>query len=225
MKALQKVRPARGLELRDVAQPGDPGHGEAIVEVRATGLCGTDLHIYEWTPGYEAMTASMPVTLGHEFSGTIAAIGSGVRGIAVGTLVAVRPSVVCGRCATCVAGDFDASEGKDRRHARWRTGQAGQRSGGELRRCSSGRRCGHCRTDGADDRQRGSRDDGGHQERRSCPRPWPRQHRTGCRAVRAGGRRRPGGDCRWDDSLRLDVLQRMGFDDAVDLANGRLPTH
>ena len=50
----------------------------------------------------------MPVTLGHEFSGTIAAIGPGVRGIAVGTLVAVRPSVVCGRCATCVAGDFDA---------------------------------------------------------------------------------------------------------------------
>ena len=84
----------------------------------------------------------------------------------------------------------------DRRHARWRTGQAGQRSRGELRRCSSGRRCGHRRTDGADDRQRGSREDGGHQEGRSCPRPGPWQHRTGCRAVRAGGRRRSGGDCR-----------------------------
>ena len=108
MKALQKVRPAYGLELRDVARPEEPGHGEVIVEVRATGLCGTDLHIFEWTPGYEAMTRSMPVTLGHEFSGTIAALGPGVRGIAVGTLVAVRPSVVCGRCATCVAGDFDA---------------------------------------------------------------------------------------------------------------------
>jgi threonine 3-dehydrogenase len=108
MKALQKVRPAYGLEWRDVAQPGEPGHGEAIVEVRATGLCGTDLHIYEWTPGYEAMTRSMPVTLGHEFSGTIAAIGPGVRGVTVGALVAVRPSVVCGRCASCVAGDVEA---------------------------------------------------------------------------------------------------------------------
>jgi len=108
MKALQKVRPAQGLELRDVARPGEPGPGEAIIEVRATGLCGTDLHIYEWTPGYEAMTQSMPVTLGHEFSGTIAAIGPGVQGVTVGALIAVRPSVVCGRCAACVSGDVEA---------------------------------------------------------------------------------------------------------------------
>ena len=108
MKALQKVHPAFGLELRDVAQPPSPAPGEVIVEVLATGLCGTDVHIYEWTSGYEAMTKAMPVTLGHEFSGTIAAVGAGVQGIEVGALVAVRPSVVCGRCQACLAGNADA---------------------------------------------------------------------------------------------------------------------
>ena len=108
MKALQKTRPAFGLELRDVAPPDLPGAGEVIVEVQAAGLCGTDLHIYEWTPGYEAMTAVMPVTLGHEFSGTIAAVGPGVPGIPVAALVVVRPSIACGRCDACRSGDADA---------------------------------------------------------------------------------------------------------------------
>jgi threonine dehydrogenase-like Zn-dependent dehydrogenase len=107
MKALQKTKPAFGLELREIAAPESPGPGEALVAVGATGVCGTDVHIYEWTPGYEAMTKAMPVTLGHEFAGTVAAVGPGVEGVAAGTLVAVQPSVVCGRCAACVAGDED----------------------------------------------------------------------------------------------------------------------
>src|SRR6266567_5559350 len=107
MKALQKTRPSFGLELREVAAPGSPGSGEVIVAVGATGVCGTDIHIYEWTPGYEAMTKSMPVTLGHEFSGTVAAVGSDVQGIDHGALVAVRPSVVCGRCPACVTGNSE----------------------------------------------------------------------------------------------------------------------
>jgi threonine 3-dehydrogenase len=108
MKALQKTRPAFGLELRDIPQPESPETGEVIVEVLATGLCGTDLHIYEWTAGYEAMTHALPVTLGHEFSGTVAAVGAGVQDIARGALVAVRPSVVCGTCTACLAGNADA---------------------------------------------------------------------------------------------------------------------
>ena len=108
MKALQKTRPAFGLELRDLPAPGSPGPGEVVVAVGAAGVCGTDVHIYEWTPGYEIMTKAMPVTLGHEFAGTVAAVGPGVEGIAAGALVAVRPSIVCGRCAACVAGNGDA---------------------------------------------------------------------------------------------------------------------
>jgi threonine dehydrogenase-like Zn-dependent dehydrogenase len=108
MKALQKTRPAFGLALREIGAPDSPGPGEVLVAVGATGVCGTDVHIYEWTPGYEAMTKAMPVTLGHEFAGTVAAVGPGVEGIAAGALVAVRPSIVCGRCAACAAGDADS---------------------------------------------------------------------------------------------------------------------
>ena len=78
-----------------------------VVRVGAVGICGTDLHIYEWSGGYEAMTPAMPVTLGHEFSGTIEAVGTGCGDLAAGMLVAVRPSVVCGQCAACRAGDAD----------------------------------------------------------------------------------------------------------------------
>jgi threonine 3-dehydrogenase len=107
MKALQKTRPAFGVEFRELPSPAAPGPGEVAVAVGATGVCGTDVHIYEWTPGYEAMEKAMPVTLGHEFAGTIAAVGPGVDDAVVGALVAVRPSIVCGRCAACVAGERD----------------------------------------------------------------------------------------------------------------------
>jgi len=112
MKALQKTQPVFGLELRDVPRPASPAPGEVIVEVLATGICGTDLHIYEWTAGYEVMTKAMPVTLGHEFSGTIAAVGAGVQSLRVGALVAIRPSVVCGRCPACLAGNSDACKNR-----------------------------------------------------------------------------------------------------------------
>jgi threonine 3-dehydrogenase len=107
MLALQKIEPAFGLVLRDVPPPV-PGPGEVVIEVGATGVCGTDLHIYEWTPGYEAMASRMPVTIGHELAGTVAAIGPGVTGLAEGISVTARPSVVCGRCPACVAGNSDA---------------------------------------------------------------------------------------------------------------------
>jgi threonine dehydrogenase-like Zn-dependent dehydrogenase len=106
MKALQKIQPAFGLEYRDVPSP-TPAPGEVIVAVGATGVCGTDVHIYEWTGGYEIMRHAMPVTIGHEFAGAVAAIGAGVQGLTEGTRVAVRPSVVCGQCAACVAGNSD----------------------------------------------------------------------------------------------------------------------
>ena len=107
MIALQKIQPAFGLEYRDVPQPAAPAPGEVIVAVGATGVCGTDVHIYEWTGGYDIMQKAMPVTIGHEFAGTIAAVGAGVAGLKAGTRIAVRPSVVCGHCANCCADDSD----------------------------------------------------------------------------------------------------------------------
>ncbi|MFN0159663.1 MAG: zinc-binding dehydrogenase [Burkholderiales bacterium] len=108
MLALRKTRPAPGLELCEAPEPRPPGAGEVLLQVRATGVCGTDLHIDEWTPSYRFAAPSLPVTVGHEFSATVHTLGAGVTGLAPGSLVAVRPSVVCGTCVACVIGDFDA---------------------------------------------------------------------------------------------------------------------
>jgi len=105
MIALQKTAPAFGVEMRDVPPPAAPAVGEVIVAVEAACVCGSDLHIYEWSPGYGFMADALPVTLGHEFAGRIAAVGAKVAGLREGDLVTVRPSVVCDRCAACTRGD------------------------------------------------------------------------------------------------------------------------
>jgi threonine dehydrogenase-like Zn-dependent dehydrogenase len=107
MKALRKLAPGQGLSLEDVEPVRAPAPGEVVVAVRAVGVCGTDLHIDEWTASYHFMAPSLPVTLGHEFSGVIRAVGEGVAGLAVGQLVSARPSTTCGVCAACVAGEPD----------------------------------------------------------------------------------------------------------------------
>lgn len=107
MLALQKVRPGVGVEFRMVEAPAEVPPGEVLIRVHAAGICGTDLHIAEWTPGYESMESAMPVTLGHEFSGTIEKVGAGLDPALVGTRVTARPSTTCGRCAACLAGDED----------------------------------------------------------------------------------------------------------------------
>lgn len=107
MQALQKTRPEFGLELRDVPEPAAPAAGEVLIEVTAAGICGSDLHIYEWTPGYEFVQPAMPVTLGHEFAGRIAALGTDVSGLSLGDRVTVMPSVTCGTCAACRVQDYD----------------------------------------------------------------------------------------------------------------------
>lgn len=107
VKALQKTAPAFGLELRDVPDPAAPGVGEILLDVTAAGICGSDLHIYEWSGGYEFVTPAMPVTLGHEFAGRVIAVGTGVAGLQPGDRVTVMPSVTCGTCAACTARDYD----------------------------------------------------------------------------------------------------------------------
>lgn len=75
------------------------------MRVEAAGICGSDLHIEDWSGGYEFLESAMPVTLGHEFAGRVLASGAG--GLAVGTRAVVIPSVTCGACAACRAGEPD----------------------------------------------------------------------------------------------------------------------
>lgn len=106
MKSLRKTSPAHGLQLQD-AECKSPGDAEVLIRVKATGVCGTDLHIDEWTSSYHFMTPALPVTIGHEFSGEVVEVGSDVTGLNIGQLVTVRPSVVCGVCPACSAGQPD----------------------------------------------------------------------------------------------------------------------
>jgi threonine dehydrogenase-like Zn-dependent dehydrogenase len=112
MLAVRKIEPSLGLSVCETSAPDAPGRGEVLIEVAAAGICGTDVHIYEWTPGYELMTSAMPVTVGHEFAGTVQAVGPEVRDIAVGARVVVRPSVVCGHCRACREENADLCENR-----------------------------------------------------------------------------------------------------------------
>jgi threonine 3-dehydrogenase len=107
MQALRKTQPAHGLSLTQAPKP-ELLPDEVLLRVHSTGVCGTDLHIAEWTASYHFLAPALPVTIGHEFSGQVAAWGANAQGLAVGQLVAVRPSVTCGRCAACTSGEFDA---------------------------------------------------------------------------------------------------------------------
>lgn len=112
MLALRKLRPEPGIALHEVALPVELGKDDVRIAVEATGICGTDLHIAAWTSGYGSMREAMPVTLGHEFCGMIQAAGANVPADALGRRVTVRPSVLCHRCAACVAGDADHCTGR-----------------------------------------------------------------------------------------------------------------
>jgi threonine 3-dehydrogenase len=102
VKALVKTRPGPGLELVDITVPV-VGAGDVLVKVKATGICGTDLHIESWDE-WAQKALRPPVTVGHEFSGEVVEIGSGVTDVAVGDLVSGEGHLVCGRCRNCRAG-------------------------------------------------------------------------------------------------------------------------
>jgi threonine 3-dehydrogenase len=102
MKALVKSRAARGLWLEDVPEP-EPGINDVKIRVLCTGICGTDLHIYDWNDWARA-TIPVPLVIGHEFAGDVVAVGSNVADLHPGDLVSGEGHVVCGRCRNCLAG-------------------------------------------------------------------------------------------------------------------------
>jgi threonine 3-dehydrogenase len=102
VKALVKARAEAGLVSEDVPVP-EIGRDDVLIRVRRTGVCGTDLHIYEWD-GWAQANIAAPLVIGHEFAGEIVAVGSDVADLREGDVVSGEGHLVCGRCRNCMAG-------------------------------------------------------------------------------------------------------------------------
>lgn len=102
MKALVKRERAPGLWLEDVPEP-KYGINDVLIRVGRTGICGTDVHIYNWD-AWAQRTIPVPMVVGHEFVGEVVAVGSNVVDFRPGDIVSGEGHVVCGRCRNCLAG-------------------------------------------------------------------------------------------------------------------------
>jgi threonine 3-dehydrogenase len=102
MKALVKAKRDVGLELQDVPFP-TIGINDCLIKIDKTGICGTDLHIYNWD-AWAQKTIPVPMVVGHEFVGEIVEVGSNVTDFFPGEVVSGEGHVVCGRCRNCLAG-------------------------------------------------------------------------------------------------------------------------
>jgi threonine 3-dehydrogenase len=102
MKALVKASAEPGLWVQDVPIPA-LGRDDVLIRVLRAGVCGTDLHIYEWD-GWARANVPVPLVVGHEFVGEIVELGSDVADLRSGDLVSAEGHIVCGRCRNCMAG-------------------------------------------------------------------------------------------------------------------------
>jgi threonine 3-dehydrogenase len=102
MRALVKSRAEPGLWLEDVPEP-EYGINDVLIRVHRTGICGTDVHIYNWD-AWAQRTIPVPLVIGHEFAGEIVAVGDNVSDFHPGDMVSGEGHVVCGRCRNCMAG-------------------------------------------------------------------------------------------------------------------------
>ena len=102
MKALVKKEAARGLWLEEVPEP-KVGINDVLIRIDRTGICGTDLHIYNWDE-WAQKTIPVPLVVGHEFVGEVVEVGSNVSDFHPGEVVSGEGHVVCGRCRNCMAG-------------------------------------------------------------------------------------------------------------------------
>ena len=103
MKALVKASAGPGFALRDVPEP-TIRDDEVLIQVRRAGVCGTDVHIYEWDQ-WASNRCRPPFTVGHEFAGDVVQVGSLVQDVKVGERVTAEGHIVCGRCHLCRTGN------------------------------------------------------------------------------------------------------------------------
>ena len=193
MQALRKTRPEAGLELVDMPAPVvDADSSDVLVKVSATGICGSDLHVDDWTPSYAFITPSIPVTIGHEFVGVAQTGPTGRPARGRSSLGHVR------RLRRLRRGRprWLREAPRHRHDARWRLRALGPGSVAQLRagarqperRARSAHRAAHHLDAGASHRRRRGRparagDGPGHH------RPGHRRAGTPCRREAGGGQR------------------------------------
>ncbi|MEL7424084.1 MAG: L-threonine 3-dehydrogenase [Bacteroidota bacterium] len=102
MKALVKAKSEKGIWLQDVPMP-EVGHDEVLIKVSKTAICGTDLHIYLWDH-WAQQTIPIGLTIGHEYMGHVAKVGSLVKAFKEGDRVTSEGHIACGRCRNCRRG-------------------------------------------------------------------------------------------------------------------------
>ena len=102
----QAVMQAPGTIVFREVEPPVPGAGQVRIRVRRIGVCGSDIHVFHGKHPF----VRYPLIQGHEFAGLIEAVGPGVAGVAVGDAVTATPQEVCGTCAPCRRGQYNACE-------------------------------------------------------------------------------------------------------------------
>jgi threonine 3-dehydrogenase len=108
MQAVRKLDASPGLVLDEVPVPR-PRDDEVLIWVEAASVCGTDLHIWRWDD-WAQNRIRPPLTLGHEFAGTVVEVGGAVRDVAVGDYVSAESHVTCGMCFHCRTGNAHMCE-------------------------------------------------------------------------------------------------------------------
>ena len=104
MDAIIKPKAEPGLALSREPIP-DVSLDDVLIKVHKTGICGTDVHIYQWDDWAKA-TVPTPMIVGHEFYGEVVEVGANVTDVKIGDTVSAEGHVVCGRCRNCRAGRF-----------------------------------------------------------------------------------------------------------------------
>ncbi|MDQ0253635.1 threonine 3-dehydrogenase [Evansella vedderi] len=102
MKAIVKDKRAPGATLKEVPIP-EIGDQEVLIQVKATSICGTDVHIYAWDE-WSQSRVNPPYVFGHEFSGIVVKKGKYVNNVEVGDHVSAETHIVCGHCPQCLTG-------------------------------------------------------------------------------------------------------------------------
>ena len=103
VRALVKTTTGPGFELREVPRP-EIRDDEVLIKVRRAGVCGTDVHIYDWDAWAQGRCRP-PFTVGHEFAGDVEVVGRLVTDVQVGDRVTAEGHIVCGRCHLCRTGN------------------------------------------------------------------------------------------------------------------------